>query len=353
MAEDSERTDDMADDDERLELDENAEEETTEEQHEIDKLPRISLKNPLGLILNTRMLRRVVQILFFIGINIYIIAAWFGGEQVIGLWQGFRDILPTLPILSPLEGSFAVLAGSFDTLQLELTTGFFPFFTLGAMIIIVTVLGRSACGWICPIGTIQDFASLPNRNKVRPAPGTEKELRRIKMYIFVIVGFLAAWVGISTVLGNEEALVNVLGVFADGAFSPFNPAYIIFVEFAHQNWPTSLETLWYVTQWGWFTVQFVFVALIVIVSFWVPRWFCRWICPAGWLYSVFSRSALFSIGRNPARCTPDTCNICEVVCPMNIRIRRFPYQHMHSADCILCLDCRSHCPNNAIVLRFS
>jgi polyferredoxin len=353
MAEDSERTDDMADDDERLEPDENAEEEATEEQHEIDKLPRISLKNPLGLILNTRMLRRVVQILFFIGINIYIFAAWFGGEQVIVFWQGFRDILPTLPILSPLEGAFAVLAGSFDTLQLELTTGFFPFFTIGAMIIIVTVLGRSACGWICPIGTIQDFASLPNRNKVRPAPGTEKELRRIKMYIFVIVGFLAAWVGISTVLGNEEALVDVLGPFADGAFNPVNPAYIIFVEFANQNWPTSLGTLWYVTQWGWFMVQFAFVVLIAIVSLWVPRWFCRWICPAGWFYGVFSRAALFSIGRNPARCTPDTCNVCEVVCPMNIRIRRFPYQHMHSADCILCLDCRSHCPNKAIVLRFS
>ncbi|MFW9889140.1 MAG: 4Fe-4S binding protein, partial [Candidatus Thorarchaeota archaeon] len=326
MAEDSERTDDMAGDDEQIEMDEIAEGETTEEQHEIDRLPRISLKNPLGLILNTRMLRRVVQILFFIGINIYIFAAWFGGEQVIAFWQGFRDTLPTIPILSPLEGSFAVLAGSFDTLQLELATGFFPFFTLGAMIIIVTILGRSACGWICPIGTIQDFASLPNRNKVRPAPGTERELRRIKMYIFVIAGFLAAWVGISTVLGNEEALVNVLGIFADGAFNPVNPAYIIFVEFAHQNWPTSLETLWYVTRWGWFMVQFAFVVLIVIVSLWVPRWFCRWICPAGWLYGVFSRSALFSIGRNPARCTPDTCNVCEVVCPMNIRIRRFPYQ---------------------------
>ncbi|MHA1939551.1 MAG: 4Fe-4S binding protein, partial [Candidatus Thorarchaeota archaeon] len=216
-----------------------------------------------------------------------------------------------------------------------------------------TILGRSACGWICPIGTVQDFASLPNRHKVRPAPGTEKEFRRIKAYIFVIVGFLAAWVGISTVLGNEDALVNILGPFADGAFDPFNPAYIIFTEFANQNWPTGLETLWYVTQWEWFIVQFAFVALVVIVSFWVPRWFCRWLCPAGWLYGVFSRAALFSIGRNPARCTPDTCNVCEVVCPMNIRIRRFPYQHMHSADCILCLDCRSHCPNKAIVIRFS
>jgi ferredoxin len=62
---------------------------------------------------------------------------------------------------------------------------------------------------------------------------------------------------------------------------------------------------------------------------------------------------MIGIGRNPARCTPDTCSVCEAVCPMNIRIRRFPYQHMHSQDCIMCLDCKSHCPNDAIVLRFS
>jgi polyferredoxin len=353
MAEDAERTDDIADDEEQPELDEVDDDEAADEPHKIDKIPRISLKNPVGVIVNTRMLRRVVQILFFVGINAYILVSWVGGEEILAFWEGFRDILPTIPIIAPLEGSFGVLAGTFDTLQRELTGGFFPFFTIGAMIIILTILGRSACGWICPIGTVQDFATLPNRSKVRPNPNTEKELRRIKAYIFVIVGFLAAWMGISTVLGNEEALVNVLGPFAYGAFDPFNPAYIVFVEFANQNWPVSLETLWYVTQWEWFTVQFAFVALIVIVSFWIPRWFCRWICPAGWLYGIFSRSALFSIGRNPARCTPDTCSVCEMVCPMNIRIRRFPYQHMHSADCILCLDCRSHCPNNAIVVRFS
>ncbi|TFF83652.1 4Fe-4S ferredoxin, partial [Candidatus Thorarchaeota archaeon] len=49
---------------------------------------------------------------------------------------------------------------------------------------------------------------------------------------------------------------------------------------------------------------------------------------------------------------PDVCNTCEVVCPMNIRIRRYPYQHMHSSECILCLECMSHCPNDAIVFAF-
>ena len=154
-------------------------------------------------------------------------------------------------------------------------------------------------------------------------------------------------------MGTAEILENALGDFKNDAFAPLNPAYILFVILPEQLWPTSFDTLWLFTQWGMPLVQMGFVVVVFLISVWVPRWFCRWLCPAGWFYSVFSRDALVGIGRNPARCTPDTCNVCEVVCPMNIRIRRFPYQHMHSPDCIMCLDCKSHCPNGAIVMRFS
>ncbi len=312
------------------------------------------LKNPLGFIVNIRMLRRIVQIIFFLGINGYIFAAWWGNDAITAFWEGFRDVLPTLPIIAPLEAPFGVIAGSFDTMQRELSSGIFPFFTLGAMIIILTVLGRVACGWICPIGTIQDFVTLPKRTKIRPAPGTEKELRRVKAYIFLIVVFLMAWVGISKITGSAEDLVNTLGIFADAAFDPFNPAYILFVVLPNQVWPTGIDTLWYLSTWSnvvW--LQVGFVVIVFLISIWFPRWFCRWLCPAGWFYGIFSRDALIGIGRNPARCTPDTCNVCEVVCPMNIQIRKFPFDHMYSADCILCLECKSHCPNKAIELRFS
>ena len=310
-------------------------------------------KNPFGLILNTRMLRRVFQILAFIGVNGYILAAWFHMPNVQAFWLSIWQNLPTLPILAPLEAPFGVIAGSFDTMIREFSTGIFPFFTLGALLIITIFVGRAPCGWICPIGTIQDFITLPKRTKIRPAPGTEKELRKIKAYVFAIVAFIAIWVGVARFTGTAEALENTLGVFVNDVFAPLNPAYILFVVLPNQLWPTGLDTLWYFSQWGWALAQMGFVIFIFLISFWVPRWFCRWLCPAGWFYSIFSRDALIGIGRNPARCTPDTCNVCEVVCPMNIRIRRYPYQHMHSPDCILCLDCRSHCPNDAIVLRFS
>ncbi len=357
MAEDVDRVDETGTDDEESEPEEGMPEDVPETV-ETKEARKISLRsNPLGFILNIRMLRRIFQILAFIGINGYILLAWFHMPNVQAFWLSIWQNLPTLPILAPLEAPFGVIAGSFDTMIREFATGFFPFFTIGAMLIIVVIVGRAPCGWICPIGTIQDFITLPKRTKIRPTQGTEQELRKVKAYIFVIVAFLAVWVGFARLTGTAGALENALGDFVNDAFAPLNPAYILFVLLPGQRWPTSLETLWYFTDpnlWSiWALLQMVFVIFVFLVSFWVPRWFCRWLCPAGWFYSIFSRDALIGIGRNPARCTPDTCNVCEVVCPMNIRIRKYPYKHMYSPDCIMCLECKSHCPNNAIILKFS
>jgi len=349
MAEDTERLDETAEEEELPES-EGQTEEPVEKEEKSEREPR---HNPLGIILNVRMLRRVVQILFLLGINAYVFTAWFGAEYITAFWTTIRNYLPSIPILAPLEAPFAVISGSFDTMQRTFTSAFFPFFTIGAMIIILIFVGRAPCAWACPIGTIQDFATLPKREKVRPTAATEIEMRKGKLYIFVVVAGLAVWLGASRAVGGELVLETMLGVFANDAFNPLNPAYILFKVIPEQLWPTSLSTLWYFTQWGFALLQLAFVIFVFAVSIWVPRWFCRWICPAGWLYSVFSRDALIGIGRNPARCTPDVCNVCEMVCPMNIRIRKYPYKHMHSPDCIMCLECKSHCPNDAIVIRFS
>ncbi|MFW9793715.1 MAG: 4Fe-4S binding protein, partial [Candidatus Thorarchaeota archaeon] len=344
MAEDADYVKETVTDEEESELEEDLLEE--EEAKVKKESRRISIpSSPLGLILNLRMLRRFVQIVFLIGINGYILLAWFHMPNVQALWLSVWNYLPSIPILAPLEAPFGAIAGSFDIMIREFSSGIYPVFTIGAMIIILIVVGRAPCGWICPIGTIQDFVTLPKRTKVRPAPNTETELRKVKPYIFVIVAFLAVWVGFARATESAGALEAALNVFTNDAFAPLNPAYILFVILPQQTWPTDLSTLWYFTQWGWAFAQMGFVIFVFVVSFWVPRWFCRWICPAGWFYSIFSRDGLIGIGRNPARCTPDTCNVCEVVCPMNIRIRKFPYQRMHSPDCIMCLDCKSHCPN--------
>jgi len=104
-----------------------------------------------------------------------------------------------------------------------------------------------------------------------------------------VVG-LAVWIGLSRVTGTAEALEATLGVFANDAFAPLNPAYILFVVIPNQLWPTSLSTLWYFSTWGFALIQVAFVTIVFLISVWVPRWFCRWLCPAAFLYGLFSKA---------------------------------------------------------------
>jgi hypothetical protein len=64
-----------------------------------EKARRFDIK---GWLLNIRMLRRVVQVLFLLFINAYIFGAWFGQEQITAFWTEFAKILPTLPRIAPL-----------------------------------------------------------------------------------------------------------------------------------------------------------------------------------------------------------------------------------------------------------
>ena len=119
MTEDTGRIEATGEEEETSEPDVEVEEPVKEEEvkEKKEKEPR---GNPLGLIFNLRMLRRFVQIGFFFAINAYIFVAWFHMPNVTKLFVTFRDMLPSLPILAPLEAPFATIAGSFDTLQRSL-----------------------------------------------------------------------------------------------------------------------------------------------------------------------------------------------------------------------------------------
>ena len=102
MAEDADYVDETGTDDEQSELEEDVPEESVTVEKEERKVSLPS--NPLGLILNLRMLRRFVQFVFFIGINGYILLAWFRMPNVQAFWLSIWNNLPTIPILA-LRGS--------------------------------------------------------------------------------------------------------------------------------------------------------------------------------------------------------------------------------------------------------
>jgi ferredoxin len=84
---------------------------------------------------------------------------------------------------------------------------------------------------------------------------------------------------------------------------------------------------------------------IVVVSRWIPRLFCRGLCPLGALLGVFSRFAIFRIHRVGDACT--NCKLCAFACQGADE----PLGNHRVGECHVCLNCLPGCPENAMSYR--
>ena len=80
--------------------------------------------------------------------------------------------------------------------------------------------------------------------------------------------------------------------------------------------------------------------LILLISLFIYRPFCRFICPYGALLSLAAIKSLLKITRNQ-NC--NSCEACQKICPTNeADIKDF------KQECYLCLHCIEVCPKKAI-----
>jgi ferredoxin len=97
-------------------------------------------------------------------------------------------------------------------------------------------------------------------------------------------------------------------------------------------------------MWGW-VVGIIFFGFL-FANWWIPRFFCRAICPLGALLGIFSRFALWRIDRDPVRCTD--CDICLKSCEG----ASDPQGDLRKSECFVCLNCIEDCPHDALAFRF-
>ncbi len=97
--------------------------------------------------------------------------------------------------------------------------------------------------------------------------------------------------------------------------------------------------------WFAWVVGLIFIGFLV-ANWWIPRFFCRAICPLGALLGIFSRFAIWRIDRDPVRCTDcDLClKSCEGACD--------PHKDLRKSECFVCLNCIEDCPHDALSFRF-
>jgi|GEM_PF-342824 len=181
--------------------------------------------------------------------------------------------------------------------------------------------GRFFCGWICPLGSLQDvFADIGNRVGIlHRKTALDRHLHpwRIKYVIlFVVLGFSALGYG---------------AVLAD--FSPWQ-ALLTLPSRATQKflWDISVAGLWILIG-------------IAVTSVFVSRPFCRYFCPLGAAQALLSSfnpiniNYAASCGGCNARVEPISCSVLSD-CPVELTCE--DGEDSVSPECIRCLRCATH-----------
>jgi len=197
-------------------------------------------------------------------------------------------------------------------------------------VLLLALLARNAfCGWLCPLGFLQDLVSggsrlvqrrvRPVRRAVswltanaRPLAALDRPLRLLKYVVLAwAVGGAAVW-----------------GVMV---FRDVDP------------WFALLELVRFSIAPG-----FIVLVLIAGAAFFVDRPWCRYACPLGAAAGLVGKLSPVRIERVSGACL--SCGICTRACPMGLPVGTA--DRITSADCNACLECVGACPRaGALELR--
>jgi len=273
---------------------------------------------PLGfrILFSHRIFRRIVQI----GVAGFI--AFIAIQHVVIGENG--------PVVTASPEAFCPFGG-FETLYKYITSGgsFVSHTHLSNLVIflavlIVSLILRSAfCGWICPLGFLQDLINNFSKVMQKVFPGLRRSLRSNKL-----TG--TRFAKIDHYLRYVKYLVLVWAIGGSAYFG-----YMVFRDY--DPWAALLN----IAEFS-FTPGIVVLVLIVIASLFIERPWCRYACPLGAMTGIVGKISPVYIKREENVCT--SCKLCTRSCPMGLEVHTG--NKITSVDCITCLECVGTCPEN-------
>lgn len=203
----------------------------------------------------------------------------------------------------------------------------FAFYVAGFLMFVGALMGRFVCGWLCPFGFIQDLLhKIPFPKKIRTFRG-DKLLRKLKYIVLVVFVILLPMV-----------LVDVLG-----QGSPYFCKLICPAGTLEGGIPLVLLNKSMRSALGWlYAWKNILLILTVVLSIFIYRPFCKYICPLGAIYSVFNPISVFRYRVDREKCID--CGACAKACKMQVD----PVKNINHPECIRCGVCKKTCPVKAI-----
>ena len=194
-----------------------------------------------------------------------------------------------------------------------------PVYVIGIIVLFGLLLGRTVCGFLCPVGLAQELLYKIKTPKLKKSRTT-----RVLSYLkYVVLGVLVVAVPLIFGAPGFCEYICPAGTF-EGGFG-------LLSNKVNEGLLAILGPL--------FTWKFMLLVIIAVASIFIFRVFCRFLCPLGALYGFFCKIALLGVKLDKSKCT--NCGLCIGVCKMDTK-------KVGDHECIQCGECISVCPTKAI-----
>ena len=303
----------------------------------------------------------ITQSCFFILTNSFMVG-WLKG----GIYQGKLKYMcvPGMNCYScpgawgacPI-GSLQAILDEFDVKKswLDPETGtyvkaplyWFAFYVIGIIMLIGAVCGRLVCGLLCPFGWIQDLLYKIPVKKLK-LPREERLIQKAKNP--KAVRFFVKLDGYLRYAKYAFLIIMVIFLPLIVKADPWFCKYVCPSGMLIGGIPLMSMNADLAAAAGKLTLlKMIILVSLVILSMFLYRPFCRYICPLGAIYSLLNPFSLYKYGIDDSKCNREKgCSACARACPMGID----PVRNPNHLECIRCGTCNATCPQKAIHAGF-
>ena len=201
-------------------------------------------------------------------------------------------------------------------------------YVLGIILLYGVILGRTICGWLCPLGLIQELLHKIPTPKIR-----KSRITRVLSWLkYILLAVFAAAIPLWYGLRHNMPLPGFCKYICPAG--TFEGAIGLLANPVNSEKFSMLGIL--------FTRKFIIMLLIGLLCIFCYRTFCRFICPLGAIYGLFNSFNVISVKVDSSLCSG--CGSCVCSCGMDVR-------HVGDHECINCGRCMEVCTRNAISIK--